>query len=272
MKKRWIIFWAVCGVTALLGLVLCLVGLGLGATLDRIGEVYRDGYVFEDYDKEDPDISGNAFSGAESFDGVRSLDVEVGKARVVIEESDGTEIKVDGSGLNSKQKLSCKQEGTELEIKVTGDRISSGEVTLLISIPKEQTFEEVSFDVGGGVLKIENIAANILDISVGAGETNIERFQAGELDVECGAGIAALAGELLQRADLECGVGELELKLIGKETDFNYSLECGIGTIDMGNSSFSGLGTERYIDNGQSRELSVECGVGSVELQFMEEL
>ena len=40
MRRGWKIFWIVCASIAGIGLVLCVTGAGMGATLSGIGEVY----------------------------------------------------------------------------------------------------------------------------------------------------------------------------------------------------------------------------------------
>ena len=62
----------------------------------------------------------------------------------------------------------------------------------------------------------------------------------------------------------------MQLTLLGKEKDYDFDLECGLGSIKIGVDEFEGAGVDRRIDNDAKREVSVECGIGSVEILFEE--
>ena len=84
----------------------------------------------------------------------------------------------------------------------------------------------------------------------------------------------------MNEGDIECGVGEVALTLSGSETDYAYNIDCGIGEVTVGGRSFSGIGVSRseddFDDNDDhhgeehhgGKELSVECGIGSVSINF----
>lgn len=297
MKNRWKIFWIVCGAVGGLGIAFCLVGLCLGATFSGLKEVYDWPYVertsdfsvdaseyydedgYYDYDEEEyheealyEDHAHHSVSGEsnDGYTGIRELDVEVGRAAVVIREFEGAGIQVDGSQLNSRQNFQCKQDGEELKIEVMGDRseVSPNEGTVYIYVPRDSTFAEVSLEVGAGILEIETMKASSVDIAVGAGEVIAERVQANELSVECDAGVVELSGKVEREADFTCGIGSMTLTLDGKQSDFNYELECGVGSIQLGDSDYSGLYREQVVNNRQDRKIDVECGVGSIEIDF----
>ena len=54
----------------------------------------------------------------------------------------------------------------------------------------------------------------------------------------------------------------------GKESDYNYTLDCGIGSLELNGKSYSGLGREQNIDNQASKKIAMECGIGEIELNF----
>lgn len=69
---------------------------------------------------------------------------------------------------------------------------------------------------------------------------------------------------------MECGMGEIEFHVLGKESDYSYQMKCGIGTIEVGDSSYSGLAGEKKIKNPGSKKMDVECGMGSIFVHFSE--
>lgn len=79
-------------------------------------------------------------------------------------------------------------------------------------------------------------------------------------------------GDAKKKIEADCGVGEINLKIKGKQKDYNYDLDCGIGEIRCGDDSFSGFGREKSIDNGADKKMDIDCGIGSINVAFMEQL
>lgn len=296
MRRGWKIFWIVCASIAGLGLVLCVTGAGMGATLSGIGEVYAadrwyiwdgwhtwndSGYEYNDIEDLDKIAASedNYTQGSEeyvsSFNEIQSIDIEATYVEVDIRTYSGDAVTVDTSQLDSRlrDRVEFGVEDHELWID-TGDhsiwkqigRHDSG--SIVIQIPENNGFTEASFDIGAGLLKIESIKAGEMDINVGAGQAVIKDFEAGELDVECGAGQATLRGKVNDSADIHCGVGELKMSLSGNQDDYDYELQCGIGELTVGDYSYAGLGNERSLDNGTGRLMKIDCGIGRVEVKF----
>jgi len=68
----------------------------------------------------------------------------------------------------------------------------------------------------------------------------------------------------------ECGLGELDLTMTGTQEDYNYDLECGVGNLDVGSDSYSGLGREKSISNtGADRKLDLELRYGKCISRFL---
>ena len=93
-----------------------------------------------------------------------------------------------------------------------------------------------------------------------------------EADLEIGTGSMTFADLSARKTDGECGLGELDLTLTGTQEDYNYDLECGVGNLDVGSDSYSGLGREKSISNkGADRKLNLECGMGNISVDFYRE-
>lgn len=150
--------------------------------------------------------------------------------------------------------------------------------------------EEINLEAGAGTFEMEGLEARDIDISVGAGSFEIGRIDADELSMEAGAGeiiadqiavrdldldVAAgsfqLIGSISGNADIECAAGSVELILEGEESDYNYDVECAMGDVSIGSNSFSGLISERYVNNGSNRKVNVDCATGSVSISFRAE-
>lgn len=143
---------------------------------------------------------------------------------------------------------------------------SAGKVTLDHSLTGKSVFLEVD----AGQLTAEMVTAEELELETGAGEFILKDFITDSLSVDCGVGNMEIKGKAVEEADLTCGVGNILLNLTGKPEDYNYDISCGVGSIEINGKSFSGLGRNKLIDNGAAGEISLDCGVGAIEVEIEE--
>lgn len=125
--------------------------------------------------------------------------------------------------------------------------------------------------MGAGTVYLNrDIETEKLSVEMGAGEFESKNpVTAMEADLEIGTGSMTFADLSARKTDGECGLGELDLTLTGTQEDYNYDLECGVGNLDVGSDSYSGLGREKTISNkGADRKLDLECGMGNISVDF----
>ena len=70
-----------------------------------------------------------------------------------------------------------------------------------------------------------------------------------------------------------CGVisaADVLLYLKGKETDFNFDLDNGVGEVVIGNSHLKQLGADEWIDHDASKTVDIDNGIGSITVHFSE--
>ncbi len=300
MKKGWKIFWVMCISLGIFGIALCISGILLGATaqsvreafdiqhLTMLEEVSEEEYTEgRSYDEDHAtDSSSTLYNNRESeksaweqyFSNIEEWKIDVTCLEVEIYEGDNAGIMVDTSDVDQELLddlvVSQKEEELKIELKNRGKWDKLGNTgyesrgTLFIEISAGQQFEEASVKVGAGVLTADDIYAKELDIEVGAGQVYLNSFTAKELDLECGAGEADLYGEVEKEAKIECGVGCVSYTAVGNQEDYDYEVSCGIGSVTVGSNSFSGLGGERKINNGGSKKMEIECGIGMVDVSF----
>lgn len=130
--------------------------------------------------------------------------------------------------------------------------IQSTDGKVIVILPQGMSFQEVDLEIGAGKASIEGLITTSLDVAVGAGQADIKMLDVKEMNAETGA-------------------GKLNVEVLGKEKDYSYQLECGIGNINIAGQSYSGLGNEKEIRNENAKgELDIECGVGEVRVSFAE--
>ena len=153
---------------------------------------------------------------------------------------------------------------------VLEDERPKGKATLELEILlPDRVLEEMELDLGAAELTADRLQARQFSLDIGAGAGTIQSLLTSEdasLDIDVGElTIGYFDGSDLE---LDCGTGQLSITVAGEEQDYNYDLECGIGSIDIGGSSYSGLSSEHSVDNGAPHTISADCGIGEISLQF----
>lgn len=247
--------------------------------LDDIWDEDDDDWDEDDWDDDDwEDDSRSRSSGSTSsadatedysFDNISSMDIELSCDELILRETEDSKfaVHVEGSDINQ---VRVGTEGSELQIESKGEPENR---TVMVSYPKGTDFTEISLDIGAGTAFLEDdITAREFSASVGAGTMeNSGRITVTEADVEVGVGTLDLTDLDARYLEGECGIGTLTLQAVGTKTDYSYRISCGTGSILLENEEFSGLGAMKKIDNeGASRKIQLECGMGTVEVDFEE--
>ena len=65
-------------------------------------------------------------------------------------------------------------------------------------------------------------------------------------------------------------MADIDLKLDGAEDSFNYEVDVAMGNVEIDGKTYSGLATEKDIDNNAARDISAECAMGNITISFRE--
>ena len=245
----------------ILGFAFCIVSLCLGFRPIQLAEAVNSGKLTiagpsgwtENAAKMVSGVTEEKVDFEETYSGIEKLDLEIGAAECRIIPCDGDVWTVKGSSLPSG--FTCRKNKEKLKIDCSGYswrlwNTGTGGGSVEIYVPKSELLEEV-------------------EISAGAGEIRTDGFiRCRKLDLDCGVGSCDISADIGKKAEIKGGVGEIRLVLAGKEADFDYDISCGIGEITIGSSHYSALGGDHKTDNGSGKGIKVECGVGSVTIDF----
>ena len=194
------------------------------------------------------------------------LDIELKYDELILEEGDSFCVRVyDDSGKN----VTVKESSDTLKVRSTKKLSKNRKVC--ISYPEDVKLQELEIEMGAGTVYLNrDVETEKLSVEMGAGEFESKNpVTAREADLEIGTGSMTFADLSARKTDGECGLGELDLTLTGTQEDYNYDLECGVGNLDVGSDSYSGLGREKTISNkGADRKLDLECGMGNISVDF----
>lgn len=259
-----------------IGLLVAMVGLVMGATTKTIFQAARTYGLYEGNRQTwdlDEDLGADLNGIKESYQEVKKLDLDIDHGEVVIINNDEIkDIKVVNKSPRRKAFIHYDKEDGQLSIESPESSWlhwrHQYDAQIIIYVPTDYHFEEVDLDLSAGRIKADKIQATKLDIDIDAGELILGDFDAEKMEVSTGAGRIKATGDVKEKIEIESGVGEVDLTLMGQESDFNYNLEVGIGEILVGNHTYSSI-KNKYIESTSAKKnAQVNCGVGSVKLNF----
>lgn len=278
-------------VIAVIGIGFSIGGVVMGATLESVDvlknlKTHRfsvSKMIFWDDEDDDWDDEDNwehghhVESGSTDSDGNKvyeiasadEIEIELRYDELIFRSYEGDCIRVEVEN-DDAGNVKVAHESGELEIR-SSKRVRDRKVT--VSYPKNAHFKKAEVNVDAGSVELQgDLNAEELKIGIGAGElTGDGSLTAREAEIEVGAGSVEIGKLTAEKLDGECGLGSMSLTLTGKEKDYNYKLEVGLGEISLQSESFSGLANEKKINNGASRMVELECGMGEIDIDFENE-
>lgn len=145
--------------------------------------------------------------------------------------------------------------------------------TITILVPANEKMEKIEIE-SVGKFQAEGMQAEKISVEVKAGQTVIDRAKTDVLDLEVDAGRIECQADVAQKISAECDAGEIALNVNGKKEDFDYDLECSLGTIVLNGEKpeeYTGLRKEKNIENTGSKKMDLECRAGNITVSYQED-
>lgn len=125
-------------------------------------------------------------------------------------------------------------------------------------------------NAGTATVYLPEKAYKKISLSIGAGTAVSEMtLQAEKVELEVGMGTLETAVDASKKLTVDVGMGEADLIVAGSETDFDTDISVGAGSVECGSHDFSGLSQEYTTDKGAGKKLEIDCGMGSVNVDFL---
>ncbi len=305
MKKFWMVT-LISGICCILGGAVLAVILALGFS-DELMEYRDEFSINEDnffefvsgdkfasytragsrYDKADTRESYH-FSVSETGE-ITGLDFEFAVGEVEVKTGDTMEVTVTDMFENA---ITSKVSEGIWYIK--DSLIDGGSVhpdyspEIIITIPEDMDFEVVRMYLAAGVLNASEVSAEKVDLKVDAGSMKMLSLTAEEqlelkngvgeikiydadvvnLTLDNGIGAISIDGAIKGHNKIACGIGEVKLLLTDRDTvDFNYSVDCGIGEVEIGDRHFKGSVDNSVFDRSDADYFALDCGIGHIEIK-----
>lgn len=214
---------------------------------------------------------------------VSSLSVDIGGAKITINDSEDEYIYINISDMNSSQIF---VDNDTLHIISKNNSLDSGEV--ILSIPATTVFDDVSLNVGassmeGSAFACENFDLNLgageaiifaltvsdsAIINVGAGNLNIASASLSNLTADVGLGNLDFTGTIRGDLDADCGMGNATFNFRDSAKDHNFDLSADMGNIKFDGKDYSGFSSHAGQNNNSDSIYTVQCGMGNIDINF----
>lgn len=103
---------------------------------------------------------------------------------------------------------------------------------------------------------------------VGAGKMDLKEVCiGGPCSTNVGAGMLTISGAVAGRSKIHCGLGFTEF-LLARPAEYGYRMKCGMGSVKVGSACAAGIDGNRIENENASTFYDIDCGMGSVNVQF----
>lgn len=217
----------------IIGIILCIVGLVCGSTLNLN---YLKDKIDIDWDKEiTQEISNND---------IKDLNIKIDAGKVKIKTGDSFKVECKKAVIDVNE----KDNALYIESKNIINFLGKNNQEIVIYVPSDYEFQNVSLEIGAGVAVINDVKCDTTEIECGAGQIE------GNISVN--------------NIDIDCGAGKVELKVEGNKNEYNYDLDVGIGQIEVGDVTIGGSGDKKVKNTEENRNIKIDCGTGKVNVKF----
>ena len=196
------------------------------------------------------------------------LEIQVGAGKLDVKYYDGDCVKLE---VGEHDQMQCFVEKNTLKI-IGGLKfdVLDTDSDMTVYLPEKNSYDKIFVKVGAGNLTIEKLCGKDVAVDVGMGNVILSGLNAENMDANVGMGNLAIEGSLTGDATVDCGMGQIVMELSGNGKDFDYELDCGIGSLKVeGVYSIVGIGNKN-IDNGATKEIDATVVMGNIEVKFKE--
>ncbi len=283
MKKRWKIFWIVCGTCFLIGIICCGAAWGIGTTLDDIihglpeetnwGSKVTKYAVTDKWDQEDDDWEDDDWEDDDWEDD--DWDDEQDDWDDDDDDERRDNMKGIANILENNGKASYKDiNSIKSNVYAGSIHLKKGTDTDVITVESTDTNEKLGFrafekdgilyltsnkkikksnTIGKGTITVtipENMAFNEIELNMKAGKLKADQIRTNNLEVNAGAGEVNILDFQAEQAEFVCGAGSVTAS---GDAGKKLEADCGVGELLL---NLKGVKEDYNYD--------LECGIGEI--------
>lgn len=230
-----------------------------------------------------PGTSDEATVYSFNADGIENLEIDISAARFTFDTSNGDKIIVK----SNIEKLTAKEDGKTVKVKEKqrAFAVADSDAFIDVTVPLDFVFKKVEIFGGAGMISINGLNSEKLDLDLGAGDTSIDRLKitkkadidggAGNLtftrteitglDLDMGVGYLSMNCVLNGENSISLGVGETVLDFYDEKEKYYFDVGYGIGEIE-----FHGTDDGNFERSGQETTVKIEGGIGKISVRFFD--
>lgn len=215
-----------------------------------------------------------------------SIDVsDNGENRIVSEVKDGKWIIRERSS-SSGDAGTLSVFGVDIDLDDMERRTDAVEVN--ITLPEDFIAKEIDLTVEAGLINADRLSANIGKLSVGAGSIIIDELHidtkstyevaAGNLKIseavihnakiECTVGSVDIDGVITGESKISSSMGYIDLDLEGDKEDYDYSINCKLGSLSLNGDRYSGINTQITQKSKAANNMILSCDLGGIDMDI----
>lgn len=195
------------------------------------------------------------------------LNISVGAGDLKIKYHSEPVVKLE---ISKNDQMQCYVKDNTLNIRGGVKNAANINSEMIVYLPEGENYKEIFVDIGAGSLVADAMSGGKIEMNVGMGHTDIDNVTVKNIEVSVGMGQVEIEGNVTGDATIDCGMGQVNMELKGNGDDFDYELDCGVGSLTVdGVCNITGVG-DRSVDNDSSKEIEISVGMGSVEVKFSE--
>lgn len=287
--KKFIKIITIVGVIAVvMGIACTVVGVSRGGSKnfkEEIGKTFAKTKVR--FDKKNTKGMTKLQNNSDTIDmlSVNNLRLDLSTASYDIEEWDKEKI---GFAYNAdKIEVYYLNEGDSLNVVIQyKKKWKKGTEDVTVYLPRGKSYSNFNYSLSAGEADIENISAVYATINNDAGSTSIDSLQSASTDITVNMGELSIdnistdtlntdiamgdfdvEGQINGAAKIDCSMGDVSMTLNDGPEAYNYQWDINMADLYVEDfidkSDFSNEGNK---DNGMEKSISIECEMGSVEI------
>ena len=288
MKKLIKIMTIVGVVTVIIGITFTVTGIARGGSnlvKEEMGKTFAKTKV--KFDKKNTKGMTKLQNNSDTIDmlSVNNLRLDLSTASYDIEEWDKEQI---GFSYDADiMEVYYLNEGDSLNVLIQyKKKWKKGERDVTVYLPRGKSYSNFNYSLSAGEADIENISAVYATINNDAGSTSIDSLQSASTDITVNMGELSIdnlstdtmntdismgdfdvEGQINGAAKIDCSMGDVSMTLNDGPSAYNYQWDINMADLYVENcidkSDFSSDGNK---DNGAEKMISIECDMGSVEI------
>ncbi|MDF2869812.1 MAG: hypothetical protein K0R05_1387 [Anaerocolumna sp.] len=176
--------------------------------------------------------------------------------------------------------------GVDIDLEDMEGRNNAVEIN--ITLPEDFIAKEIDLSVEAGLINADTLAANTGKITVGAGSIIIDELYVNEKSTyEVAAGMLKISEAVIHNAKIDCAVGSvdidgvitgesrissslgyIDLDLEGNKEDYDYSVNCKLGSLSLNGERYSGINTQITQKNKAANTMLLSCDFGGIDMDI----